>query len=74
MSKSVYIQYYSRSIIRPPGEMASRLTTNQEIAGSTPAVVIAFLSEILLFILATNDFRPPKFQTITKIKGLKMKF
>ena len=23
----------------PPGEMASRLTTNQEIAGSTPAVV-----------------------------------
>ena len=24
----------------PPGEMASRLTTNQEIAGSTPAVVI----------------------------------
>jgi hypothetical protein len=28
---------------RPPGEMASRLTTNQEIAGSTPAVVILFL-------------------------------
>ena len=27
----------------PPGEMASRLTTNQEIAGSTPAVVILFL-------------------------------
>ena len=26
--------------LRPPGEMASRLTTNQEIAGSTPAVVI----------------------------------
>ena len=26
----------------PPGEMASRLTTNQEIAGSTPAVVITF--------------------------------
>ena len=25
----------------PPGEMASRLTTNQEIAGSTPAVVIS---------------------------------
>ena len=24
---------------RPPGEMASRLTTNQEIAGSIPAVV-----------------------------------
>ena len=30
------------SISRPPGEMASRLTTNQEIAGSTPAVVISF--------------------------------
>ena len=29
-----------RIISRPPGEMASRLTTNQEIAGSTPAVVI----------------------------------
>ena len=29
---------------RPPGEMASRLTTNQEIAGSTPAVVILFFS------------------------------
>ena len=28
------------NISRPPGEMASRLTTNQEIAGSTPAVVI----------------------------------
>ena len=28
------------SVIWPPGEMASRLTTNQEIAGSTPAVVI----------------------------------
>ena len=27
---------------RPPGEMASRLTTNQEIAGSTPAVVNLF--------------------------------
>ena len=30
----------------PPGEMASRLTTNQEIAGSTPAVVIVFLNFI----------------------------
>ena len=30
----------------PPGEMASRLTTNQEIAGSTPAVVIIFLNFI----------------------------
>ena len=28
---------------RPPGEMASRLTTNQEIAGSTPAVVTCIL-------------------------------
>ena len=32
-----------RNISRPPGEMASRLTTNQEIAGSTPAVVIWFI-------------------------------
>ena len=29
-----------RLATRPPGEMASRLTTNQEIAGSIPAVVI----------------------------------
>ena len=28
------------ALSRPPGEMASRLTTNQEIAGSTPAVVM----------------------------------
>ena len=27
------------AVMRPPGEMASRLTTNQEIAGSSPAVV-----------------------------------
>ena len=51
--------------------MASRLTTNQEIAGSTPAVVIAFLSEILLFILATNDFRPPKISNHNKNKRIK---
>ena len=34
------MEYNARLYIRPPGEMASRLTTNQEIAGSTPAVVI----------------------------------
>ena len=36
---------------RPPGEMASRLTTNQEIAGSTPAVVIIFfhLKKIIMY-------------------------
>ena len=44
---------------------------NQEIAGSTPAVVIAFLSEILLFILATNDFKPPKISNHNKNKGIK---
>ncbi len=42
----------------PPGEMASRLTTicrNQEIAGSTPAVVIGkpfSLNELRVFVSA----------------------
>ena len=50
-------------ISRPPGEMASRLTTNQEIAGSTPAVVIWFIF-VFLFCrgnlrLTASNGRPP---------------
>ena len=36
----LYVTSYLTVIVWPPGEMASRLTTNQEIAGSTPAVVM----------------------------------
>ena len=40
---SCYVYTNLDEFVRPPGEMASRLTTNQEIAGSTPAVVIWLL-------------------------------
>jgi hypothetical protein len=49
------IRMMSQNISRPPGEMASRLTTNQEIAGSTPAVVIVFFNfSIFLFRLLSS--------------------
>jgi hypothetical protein len=35
--------------------MASRLTTNQEIAGSTPAVVIVFFTLPLLYLSAVGS-------------------
>ena len=44
----------------PPGEMASRLTTNQEIAGSTPAVVISFGSFWPVESLALISDRRPR--------------
>ena len=43
---------------RPPGEMASRLTTNQEIAGSIPAVVISFFYLLLPFPSTTSFYLP----------------
>ena len=48
------ISMRSINISRPPGEMASRLTTNQEIAGSTPAVVIWF---IFVFLFCRGNSR-----------------
>ena len=39
---------------RPPGEMASRLTTNQEIAGSIPAVVIYIFAHVFWAMHRTN--------------------
>ena len=46
----------------PPGEMASRLTTNQEIAGSTPAVVISkeALTEVRHFYVTNFKKKDPK--------------
>ena len=41
---------------RPPGEMASRLTTNQEIAGSIPAVVIYIFAHGPCTEQITTDF------------------
>ena len=46
---SRYVYTNLDEFVRPPGEMASRLTTNQEIAGSTPAVVIWFLFFLLTY-------------------------
>jgi hypothetical protein len=46
---------WGAKISRPPGEMASRLTTNQEIAGSTPAVVINIFYLFSLFGLGDSS-------------------
>ena len=44
-----------RHLSWPPGEMASRLTTNQEIAGSTPAVVTAHVSHWFFHLFNFNQ-------------------